>query len=128
MRHTQGAYRALLEPDDPGPLSLAERAGIALQVAATHADAELAAHYEAVLRGRGGTLKGARWQAMREHVEMMTCAPREAGPADIAELRAAGLGESEIVTLAQLVAFVSYQARVVAGLRLLGDTVGDQHG
>lgn len=129
VRHTEGAYRALLEPDDPGPLSPAERAGIALQVAATHADAELAAHYQALVASRGGAPKGARWQAIREHVELMVSAPREAGPADLAELRAAGLTEGAIVTLAQLVTFVSYQTRVTTGLKLIGSTPsGGQHG
>lgn len=122
LRHTQGAYRALLEPSDPGRLSLSERAGIALAVAEDHADQELAGYYRRLLASFGqGPLEGARWQAIRAHVELMTLSPGEAGPADIAELRSEGLTEREIVTVAQLVAFVSYQARVLTGLRLIGD-------
>ena len=38
---------------------------------------------------------------------------------DIAALKAAGVGEADIVRLSELAAFVNYQLRVVAGLKLL---------
>lgn len=118
IRHTEGAYQALLEPADPGSLSLAERAGVALAVAEHNADAALAAHYRGLA---ARPEEGPRWRAIRRHVDMMSAKPGSATPADVQTLRDAGLSEREIVTVAQLVAFVSYQARVLAGLRLLGE-------
>jgi hypothetical protein len=41
---------------------------------------------------------------------------------DVARLRAGGVSDADIVRLCELVAFVAYQIRVVAGLRLLGGT------
>ena len=40
---------------------------------------------------------------------------------DLEALRDAGLAARDIVTIAQIVAFVSYQVRVVAGLRALAE-------
>jgi uncharacterized protein YciW len=36
-------------------------------------------------------------------------------------LRTAGLDDADIVRLSELIAFVSYQIRVVAGLRLMAE-------
>jgi uncharacterized protein YciW len=36
-------------------------------------------------------------------------------------LKAAGFGPRDIVTLSQLIAFVSFQARLLVGLRLVGE-------
>jgi uncharacterized protein YciW len=38
---------------------------------------------------------------------------------DVASLRAAGVSDADIVRLCELVAFVAYQSRVLAGLRLM---------
>ena len=61
-----------------------------------------------------------RLRAIVRHVDLVTLAPREASRADIAALAAVGLSEPDIVRLAELIAFVNYQVRVIAGLRLLG--------
>jgi uncharacterized protein YciW len=62
----------------------------------------------------------ARLAAILRHVDMVTRTPRQATRADIEALKAAGVEEADIVRLSELVAFVSYQARVIAGLRLPG--------
>jgi uncharacterized protein YciW len=49
----------------------------------------------------------------------LTTDPRRGDRAALERLRAAGLDDAAIVALAQLVAFLSYQLRVVAGLRAL---------
>jgi uncharacterized protein YciW len=46
-------------------------------------------------------------------------APREATRQDIEALKVVGLSEADIVRLSELAAFVNYQLRVVAGLKLL---------
>jgi uncharacterized protein YciW len=56
---------------------------------------------------------------MARHADRLTLAPREATRQDIAALTAAGITEPDIVRLSELAAFVNYQLRVVAGLRLL---------
>ncbi|MDT0436544.1 MULTISPECIES: peroxidase-related enzyme [Streptomyces] len=50
---------------------------------------------------------------------LVTLAPARSGRAQLAELERAGLGAADIVALAQIVAFVSYEARVASGLALL---------
>lgn len=50
---------------------------------------------------------------------MLTCAPRTATKDDIQTLYEAGVSDADIVRLAELAAFLGYQARLVAGLRLM---------
>ena len=56
---------------------------------------------------------------MARHADLLTLAPRKATRNDIDALKAAGLGEADIVRLSELAAFVNYQLRVIAGLKLL---------
>jgi uncharacterized protein YciW len=60
-----------------------------------------------------------RLVAILDHVAVVTTAPGSASQARLDALRDAGLAPRDIVTIAQVVAFVSYQVRVVAGLRAL---------
>jgi CMD domain protein len=62
---------------------------------------------------------GARLSAALEHAHLLVFHPRDASPAALQVLLDAGWTTTEIVTLSQLVAFVSFQIRVVAGLRIL---------
>jgi len=55
----------------------------------------------------------------------LTTDPRLSDRAAIAALKGAGLDDAAIVALAQLVAFLSYQLRVVAGLTALRASRGD---
>jgi uncharacterized protein YciW len=50
--------------------------------------------------------------------------PRDAAPAAMQTLLDAGWSSTAIVTLSQLVAFLSFQVRSVAGLRTLGASLG----
>jgi uncharacterized protein YciW len=56
---------------------------------------------------------------MLDFATALTSDPREGDRAEIEALRHAGLGDAAIVALAQLVAFLSYQLRVVAGLQAM---------
>ena len=62
---------------------------------------------------------GPRLAVALEHVHMLVFHPRDAAPAHMRVLEAAGWSATGIVTLSQLVSFLSFQLRVAAGLRAL---------
>ena len=62
---------------------------------------------------------GPRLAAAFEHVHMLVFHPRDAAPPALQALLDAGWSTTDIVTLSQIVAFLSFQIRVVTGLRLL---------
>jgi len=122
MQASQANYDAVLTPQDPGGLSQPLRFALAARVARLGGDSKLAAHYVA-----GGALAetDASWHdalmiAILRHVDLIATSPRDATQADIAALQAAGVPTGDIVRLSQLIAFVSYQLRLIAGLRLTG--------
>jgi CMD domain protein len=129
---TQASYQAVLTPREPGGLSHAERAALARRMARHNGDDTLAAHYLEELTRLGATDAmravadpavtvghGTRLDAVVRHADLLTLQPRAATKGDIEALNGAGVSEPDIVRLAELVAFVNYQARVLAGLRLL---------
>jgi len=71
-----------------------------------------------VAEGNRGIL-GRRLAAAFEHTHMLVFHPRDAAAPALQALLDAGWSTTDIVTLSQLVAFLSYQIRVVAGLRVL---------
>ena len=135
MALSQASHDAVLLPRDPGGISHAERAALAARMAGWNADPALVIHYRALLAKAGETRALAdiaagepgpsptgepRLAAIIRHADLLTRQTRDASKADIAALLAAGVAEPDIVRLAELAAFVNYQARVIAGLRLLG--------
>jgi CMD domain protein len=66
---------------------------------------------------------GGRLAAALTHAHLLVFRPREASPEALAALADAGWNPSEIVTLSQLVAFLSFQIRVVDGLATLKETL-----
>jgi len=62
---------------------------------------------------------GPRLAAAFEHVHLLVFHPRDATPIALQALLDAGWTTTDIVTLSQIVAFLSFQIRVVAGLRTL---------
>nr|QDP21919.1 CMD domain protein [Bradyrhizobium cosmicum] len=95
-----GAYPA-------GPLSAEDKTGLIYRVSADR---------KPVL--------GARLAAALEHAHLLVFRPRDAAAADMKALLTAGWSETGIVTFSQLVAFLSFQVRVVTGLRVLGASLG----
>jgi CMD domain protein len=95
---TKGPYGAFPK----GPLSKEDTAGPIHRVAE---------------KNRGAL--GPRLVAAFEHVHMLVFHPRDAAAPSLQSLLDAGWTTSQIVTLSQLVAFLSFQIRVVAGLRVL---------
>jgi CMD domain protein len=62
---------------------------------------------------------GPRLASAFEHVHMLVFHPRDAAPSSLQALLDAGWSTTDVVTLSQLVAFLSFQIRVIAGLRTL---------
>lgn len=62
---------------------------------------------------------GSRLAAALEHAHLLVFRPRESSPEALQTLLDAGWSTSDIVTVSQLVAFLTFQIRVVAGLELL---------
>ncbi|GAB3698370.1 alkylhydroperoxidase domain protein [Corynebacterium nasicanis] len=147
--NAQRSFEALLEPRDPGSFTYGERYAVAMVVAGLHgaegvrdfyaelllddAPATLPAHIDAALsagasRGPssdGGfhlhdpATLGARLAAAFDIAHLMVFHPRDATPAAMEHLRQAGWSEDDIVSLTQLIAFLSFQIRVVHGLQVL---------
>jgi CMD domain protein len=62
---------------------------------------------------------GARLAAAFDHAHLLVFHPRDAEPARLQALLDAGWSTTDIVTLSQIIAFLSFQIRVAAGLRIL---------
>jgi CMD domain protein len=131
VRHTQGSDEAIFTPADDGGFTQAERAAAALRVATLLRDSALEAHYRgrlAALDPSGAlarTVEGQaeiteiRWDAILAHVDLVTRGPGSAERQDIENLLVAGLSSHAVVSLSQLIAYVNFQSRVLAGLRVL---------
>lgn len=63
---------------------------------------------------------GERLSAALEHVHLLVYHPRDARGPHLALLQQAGWSTAGIVTLSQIVAFLSFQIRAAHGLRVLG--------
>jgi len=139
--HAQGGHDALLQPPEPGGVSRLERAAIALRVAAWHDEPLLVAHYRELLGAAGGgdALAGSatavaggapdgglvetgRLAAALRHADLLSTRPADAEPEHLAALARAGLSADDVVTVSQTIGFVSFQARVLAGLLALAGT------
>ena len=131
VKHTQGSDDAIFSPADDGGLTCAERAAAALRVATLLRDGTLEAHYStrlaaldpsgALARSVQGKadITSVRWDAILAHVDLVTRGPGRAERSDIDNLQVAGLSSHAIVSLSQLIAYVNFQSRVLAGLRAL---------
>ena len=86
----------------PGPLSVEDKAGPIHRIAEANR-AKL----------------GVRLSAAFEHAHLLVFHPRDASPPALQALLNAGWSTADIVTLSQLVAFLSFQIRVTVGLRAL---------
>lgn len=129
---TQGSENGLFDPALAG-LSLNERLLVALLCCALVPARGLADEYRARLKANGsddalvsrvatgdwpaGTDE--RLAAILRFAHTLTTDPVKADKAALLRLKDAGLTTPEVVTLAQLIAFVSYQTRVVAGLKAM---------
>jgi CMD domain protein len=165
--HAQASYRALLLPEDPGTVGIAERFAIAAYVAGLHRAGVTADHYARALVEHGGAALAATVaQAVAEtmatgptghypagplsaedtpapafalsapaaqalgpklaagfaHAHYLVFHPRDAAAERFPPLLTSGWTEDGIVTLSQLVSFLAFQIRVVAGFAVLAAT------
>src|SRR5437764_8688830 len=134
VRTMQASDRAIFSPEDDGGLSRAERAAAALRIAILLRDAVLDRHYRARLatldptgdlasRVKSDAAAGAdrRWDALMAHVDRVTDDPDSATRGDLGALASVGLSPHAVVSLSQVIAYVNFQSRVLAGLRMLGE-------
>ena len=94
-------------------LTPAERHAVVQHVAELNAEAALAAHH----RPKAGT--SARLPLLLGYATLITERPDQASPEAIQALMSAGLAPRDVVMLGQLIAHVNFEARLLAGLRLL---------
>jgi CMD domain protein len=129
---TQATHDAALQPKDPGGIPHVVRAALATRVARLHGESGLAAHYEGLMRQARASAAisrladpafqgdgDAKLTAVLAFTDIATQAPRDATANDIAQLQQAGVSDADIVRLAELNAFLAYQIRLIAGLRLM---------
>lgn len=122
---TQAAEEAVLRPRDCGPWSHELRAALAARIAVQHDERALADQY---LAGAGafaplaapshdGAAEGLK--VVVAFMDKVATDTRNVAAADISDLQAAGIADADIVRLCELNAFLAYQIRVIAGLRLM---------
>jgi uncharacterized protein YciW len=71
----------------------------------------------------GAKALGPRLSAAFTHTHMLVFHPRDAAAPSLQSLLDAGWSTTDVVTVSQLVAFLSYQIRVVAGLSTLASSL-----
>lgn len=102
LRDTVSAQRGPFGKFPEGPLSKENEDGVAL-------------HLDPALREQ----LGPRIAAAFTHAHLLALHPRDADAAALSALHNAGWDEDGIVILSQLIAFISFQIRVVVGLKAL---------
>lgn len=130
---TDASRSSVLRPVEAGGLDHALRATLAVRHARLHGEEVLAETYAAesfaaqpdaampTLADPGAAPPDdPRLAAMLRHFDLLAMRPRVATADDIEALRSAGVEEADIVRLSQLVSFLAYEVRLVAGLRLMG--------
>lgn len=129
---TQGSYDALFDPALPDT-PLAERLLVALYACRLTPAPELSAHYRQALldaqvdsaliraaeHGNASDITDPRLAAIFEFTRKLIEKPVEGDRAALQTLPAAGISAPAIVALSQLIAFLSYQIRLVAGLKAM---------
>ncbi|WP_082517109.1 peroxidase-related enzyme [Acidovorax sp. Leaf78] len=139
---TQGCYDALFSADLSGTLTHTERLWVASDIAEASGMPLLAAHYrdqvlkstahtvlsqplQELLQHPGSTPTDARLQAVAQFTRTLATHPDRSDRAALLALPAAGLSVADTVLLAQLIGFVTYQLRLVAGVAAL-DALGGE--
>lgn len=127
---TQGSYAGMFAPTVAG-VSVVERLLIALHACRLSSASALAAHYRARLQAEGAdaalvaaaeggaAAPDARVATLLAFTAKLIVRPIEGDRRAVQSLADAGLAPAAIVAVGQLIAFLSYQIRVVAGLQAL---------
>lgn len=121
---------SVLQPEADKGFDSAFRIALALRMARLNADQVLIDEYgrqladlnpseELAALATGSTDLGEPLATVARHVDMVTLTPGKSDAGHIAKLVDAGLNNPQIVALSELIAFVNFQTRVAAGLRLM---------
>jgi uncharacterized protein YciW len=118
---------AVTAPRDPGGFPSQWRLAMAARIAALNGLGALAGQYRAqitdaalrALAEPSAPGRDAREQTVLAFMDKVAGETRAVTAEDIEGLKAAGVAEADIVRLCELNAFMSYQARVLAGLAIL---------
>ena len=135
--YAQGSFESLLEPVDLVGISQKERELVGLRVGILTPDPRLAEWHRVRLRSLGVSTEiisaaenfpevvglSDRDIAILRHTDLLISAPHEAEEVHIEALREVGLTARDIVTLSQLIAFLSFQVRVLAAARLFSEVM-----
>jgi uncharacterized peroxidase-related enzyme len=127
--YTRTVDALVISPADESALGRLDRARIALAVANANHSAPLIARFTRLLAdlddADGAALVGdserwsafgARTEALLEHAELMALDPEDAGTGEIAHLAGIGIAPATVVAASQVVAYVSYLARLLQGM------------
>lgn len=129
---TQGSEDALFDPALPG-LTLVERLLVALLACKLTPASELASYYQQKLAHAGADkqivelvaaakideIQNGRLKAILKFTHTLITDPIKGDKAALQALPAAGVSTPEVVALSQLIAFLSYQVRLAAGLKAM---------
>jgi uncharacterized protein YciW len=133
----QTYYRSIFAPSDrsAAEFSLVDRALVAIRVA-SHTGSSAVVEWYARLAEENGADPAliarakavdtawdddTRLGAAIGRADLVTLRPADTQASDIQLLKAAGFSPAGILSLSQTIAFVSYQLRLIAGLRALGE-------
>lgn len=131
-QHAQGSYQAIFAVTTPDSFPQTWRAALAAQIADWHGAVALQQHYLSLTPGSKHSA-GQAFLAAVDFAHTLTFNPLSATTETLAALQKADWSLDDIVTLAQLVAFVSFQSRVIQGFHVIaggedppeGDSVTD---
>ena len=126
----EACRQSVLAPEEDQGLPADLRLALAQRMAVLNYDAPLQRDYQAQLAAlnpseallalaSGCAVAEEPLSTIARHADMVTQQPTQATEQHIRLLEQAGLTNPQIVALSELIAFVNFQTRVAAGLRLL---------
>ena len=114
LADTQATEEAVLRPRETGAWSHAQRAALAARIARLNGE-------EALSRLYGGEATAPVPAVVEDFMDRVAARPKDIQADDIRRLQEAGIADADIVRLCELNAFLAYQIRLIAGLRLLAE-------
>ena len=135
FKAAQGSFDELFEPADPKGVSHHERDATALRIAILEKSEPVIQLHRSRLQALGltesdltaierfpdGGALSPRLAAILTHTDLLTIEPRNATQDDLVKLQDAGLTTPDIITISELIAFSSFQIRLLAALRALSE-------
>ena len=125
---TQLAESAVLRPLEYGMFPHEVRVALAYRIAVSAGETRLAEYYAASVGDKFNLaesimIEGEQESTLISFVDKAANDTRNIVAEDISKLQAVGVSDADIVRLCELIAFVAYQVRVTAGLRLMNEAV-----